>query len=418
MMFLGKSKVFNEVSRTYNDVDSMLSDGFSSTSKEYIAASGYFGQEVSPETIVIGRQATSDLQTITFSAADVAGVVYTLTTQVGTDPEETFTYTSLATETAATVAGGMAALVNASGTLALTMDDSAADGTATLTPDVALTPYTLILTDNISVDLVSTQSLTDALNLINNDAAWYGVAAYTHDDADITEVALWANANKKLHGYSTDDVNTLQTTTTDIVAQMQSLSYDRTFGSFGIEAGSDQDDASEYPEAAWMGSRFPTAPGSSTWMFKTLSGITVDKLSVTESKNIRDKNGNTYETIGGVNITREGQVASGEYIDIIRGVDWLEARMEERIYGRLVNLDKIPYTNAGIAIIENEIRAQLQEGIAAGVLDGERGYTVTVPRVSEISANDRANRVLPDIKFQAYLAGAIHKVTIQGTVSI
>ena len=418
MMFLGKHKVFNELSRSYPDSASLITDGFNSTDKEYIAASEYFSQDIAPTSILIGRQETDDLQTLTFGAASAGGEVYTLVAKSGIDAEETFIYTSSGAETAAVVASGMTLLVNASGTLALTMDDTAVDGTATITTDVATVPYTLKLTGAITVALSTTQTFTDAVTAVNEDGAFYGLSSYSHVAATITELSVWANANKKIYGYSTADAATKLTTVTDTMATLQASSYDRSFGLFGGNAGVDEADATEYPESAWMGNRFPTPPGSSTWMFKTLNGITVDKMSTIESTNIRDKNGNTYETIGGVNITREGKMASGEYIDVIRGVDWLESRMEERIYGRLVNLEKIPYTNAGIAIIENEIRAQLQEGIAAGVLDGERGYTVTVPRISEISANDRANRILPDIKFEAFLAGAIHRTTILGSVSI
>ena len=418
MMFLGKHKVFNELSRSYPDSASLITDGFNSTDKEYIAASEYFSQDIAPTSILIGRQETDDLQTRTFGAASAGGEVYTLVAKSGIDAEETFIYTSSGAETAAVVASGMTLLVNASGTLALTMDDTAVDGTATITTDVATVPYTLKLTGAITVALSTTQTFTDAVTAVNEDGAFYGLSSYSHVAATITELSVWANANKKIYGYSTADAATKLTTVTDTMATLQASSYDRSFGLFGGNAGVDEADATEYPESAWMGNRFPTPPGSSTWMFKTLNGITVDKMSTIESTNIRDKNGNTYETIGGVNITREGKMASGEYIDVIRGVDWLESRMEERIYGRLVNLEKIPYTNAGIAIIENEIRAQLQEGIAAGVLDGERGYTVTVPRISEISANDRANRILPDIKFEAFLAGAIHRTTINGSVSI
>jgi hypothetical protein len=419
MLFLGKHKNFNENAREYSNLDAVTGDGFGITTPEYLAASVYFGQEVSPTTLMIGRQTTDDVQVLTFTAAGGAGESYILEIGVGSDPVETFTHTSAGAETAAAVATAMTALVNGSGTLALTMDDSAADGTATTTPDVALTPYTLDLGINgISISLSSATTLTDALATANQDVDFYGVSAYSHEEADILEVAAWANANKKIHGYSTSNTVDKTTALTDIMGQLQALSYDRSFGLWDAEGGVGQGDATEYAESAWMGDRLPSAPGSSTWMFKTLSGISVDSLTTTESTNIRNKNGNTYETIGGVNITREGKMASGEYIDVIRGVDWLESRMEERVYGRLVNLAKIPYTNAGIAIIEAEIRAQLQEAIAAGVLDGDAGFTVTVPRVSEVSANDRANRILPDITFEARLAGAVHAVIIKGVVSI
>jgi hypothetical protein len=141
-------------------------------------------------------------------------------------------------------------------------------------------------------------------------------------------------------------------------------------------------------------------------------------LTTTESLNARNKDANTYEAIAGVNITREGTMASGEFIDVIRGVDWLHARLQERIYSRLVNLDKIPFTDAGIAIIEAEVRAQLQTGIDNGFLTANPAPTVTVPLAADVSANDKASRLLPDIEFTAYLAGAVHKVQIDGVVTL
>ena len=77
---------------------------------------------------------------------------------------------------------------------------------------------------------------------------------------------------------------------------------------------------------------------------------------------------------------------------------------------------KIPFTDHGIAIIESEIRAQLLEGVSAGYINDD--FVITVPKAREVSANNRANRILPDIKFTATLQGALHKVTVAGVVSI
>ena len=111
-------------------------------------------------------------------------------------------------------------------------------------------------------------------------------------------------------------------------------------------------------------------------------------------------------------------------IDIIQGIDWIRARMQENIFQKLVNADKIPYTDAGVAIIEAQTRATLENAIKKGVIapdpdkfDGEP-YLVQVPKVADVSANDKGNRLLPDITWQATLAGAIHRVTIQGRVEI
>jgi hypothetical protein len=84
----------------------------------------------------------------------------------------------------------------------------------------------------------------------------------------------------------------------------------------------------------------------------------------------------------------------------------------------LVNLAKIPFTDAGIAIVENEIRAVLNQGVQNGFLAANPAPIVRVPLASEVSTNDKANRILPDIYFEGTLAGAVHGVTIQGVVKL
>ena len=51
--------------------------------------------------------------------------------------------------------------------------------------------------------------------------------------------------------------------------------------------------------------------------------------------------------------------------------------------------------------------------------DGNKnlGYVIEVPLASQISANVKASRVLPDVKFTARLAGAIHAVEIKGSLT-
>jgi len=102
--------------------------------------------------------------------------------------------------------------------------------------------------------------------------------------------------------------------------------------------------------------------------FKSLSGATVSRITSTEANAAKAVNANTYERVGGIALTSEGTMAGGEFIDVMIFVDWLEARMRESIFFRLVNTKKIPYTQAGVTIIENEIRRVLAEGIAGGGL--------------------------------------------------
>ena len=413
-MFLGAHKRFTNRIQQYTSVQSMLDAGFSSTDSEVIAAQKYFGQELTPTSLFIGRRAADDAVTLTFEAAAAAGVVYSLTIN-----GEVATYTSAGAETAAVVAAAFETANAAAFTAAgVTFDDTAADGTAILAPTVASTAYSLTNEQGIVITASYSETLTDALAAVRaeNDT-FYGVMCYSHVTADILEVAATVEAMSKIYITSSSESAVIDTPaatdTTSVAAQLEAAAYARTAMLYSAVADT------QFPEAAWLGLMLPKDPGSATWKFKTLAGITRDSLTATQQTNATDKSANVYVEIGGVNITLEGTVSAGEFIDVIRGIDWTDARLTERIYSVLVNNDKVAYTDTGIAQIQAEIEAQKADGIAVGFLDDDPStHTVTVPKKADIAFNDRANRFLPGITFKFTLAGAIHAVSIQGTVTV
>lgn len=257
------------------------------------------------------------------------------------------------------------------------------------------------------------ESLATAMTaIVEADNDWYGFASYLHTQAGVLALAGIIETMAKIYGTSESAADVKNGVVGNILKQLEALNYDRTFLLFDEEADT------VFPEAAWFGKMLTTGPGEATWKFKTLAGVDADPLSATQNNNILNDNGNTYQEIGGVSITCNGTMVSGEFIDVMRGVDWLDSRMTERIFSVLVNSPKIPYTDAGVAVIETEIRAQLDEAVDEGVINGEIPYTVTVPKVADVSQNDKALRTLPPIKFRAVLAGAIHKVEIRGVVTV
>src|SRR5690606_35465837 len=146
----------------------------------------------------------------------------------------------------------------------------------------------------------------------------------------------------------------------------------------------------EYPEAAWAGSQLAYTPGSNDWDFKRAVGVTVSKLSDTARANLRNKNMNMYTRDGGVNIFQDGKMFDASPVDEVIGIDWLYARLQEGIYFRLINSLKIPMTNPGLVIVENEIRSVLSQAEANGLID--RGWSCTTPDVLDIPENMRAAR--------------------------
>ena len=254
-----------------------------------------------------------------------------------------------------------------------------------------------------------------ALNAIaneNND--WYGVVVDQAMVANFADVASWVETAKKFAIFWITDVNAYDASkATDLASVLKLANRNRS----AVVWHATPTGGADYPDAAWMGEGFPYEPGTSTWAYKTLNGVTPDTLLASQETALNGKNCNYYTTVGGVSITQEGKVASGEYIDIIIGTDWIEARLREAVYSALVNNRKIPYDDTGIAMIEGLVKGVLNEAASKGILQAD-SIAVTVPKYADIPQADKLARKLPDVKFSALYQGAIHSVTINGTISV
>ena len=262
------------------------------------------------------------------------------------------------------------------------------------------------------------EAWVDALDAcILEDPDFYGVCMADRTKADVLLIAAAVESRGRIFSSASNDGGMLTTGTTDIAGTFASNSYDRSAAMYHQDAdGSVTDD---WIDAAWMGDMLSTKPGSATWMFRTLAGVTVTTgLTDTQSDNVLDKKGNLYQTIHGANMTRNGTAGSGEFLDTIRGADWLEARIAERVFAVMRNQPKVPFTDGGIASVVAEAKAQLEVAVGVGYLASSPAPAVTFPQASSVSINDKANRLLPDIDFAGTLAGAIHKTAIAGVISV
>lgn len=258
--------------------------------------------------------------------------------------------------------------------------------------------------------------------IFDEDQSWYWINwVKNRTQADVEAVASWAEANKRVFLTASDDVNITDSAVevTSIAYSLKNSGYERSGVLFNEDADTD------WPESAFMAELATRVPGSYTGAFKQLVGVSPSPLTTSKQNTALGKSANIYVTKGGVNITRNGTFAKPEFIDIIVGIDWLKARLEENIYFQIVNLPKVPFTDAGIAIITGAMRPVFEEGIdnqfiSPPAFDSDNnqtgGYIITAPLASDISANDKALRQLTGITFKAWLAGAIHKTVINGVV--
>jgi hypothetical protein len=264
---------------------------------------------------------------------------------------------------------------------------------------------------------------SDLANILAQNSTWYGWTLASGSDAEIQQAAQWTEGNKKLFipASTTSGIasSTYTANTTDVGSLLYRAGYKRTALLYS-PAGAAQGAA-----AAWMGGQLPQVPGSNNWAFKNLNGITADSLTDTQRSNcvgtpvagIAGKNVNVYIPVGGVNVTEMGTTASGQYIDITVGIDWLQANLQTNLYSLLVNSQKIPYTDAGVTTLMQAVRQTLDQGAVNGLIDGA-SISVTAPAVLSVSTNQRANRIAPTVSFGCRLQGAFNSVVVSGTVTV
>lgn len=259
---------------------------------------------------------------------------------------------------------------------------------------------------------LTTETWPQALaNLSQIDDTWYAVLAETHASSDQQAIATYIETVRKMYFTSSADPVMVTSAQTDIASILENLGIDRTVMIYHPNANT------EFPEAAWVGSQLSEVPGSNTWMFKSVSGVSGTRLSETQISFLESKNVNYYTSVAGVNIFQNGETLGNSWIDEIIFVDWLYARLQEQIFFRLINTRKIPYTRRGFAVIEAEIRSVLSQGIANGGIADDTPVSVISPDPLAIPETQRTQRIAGDWTFTARLAGAVHRVIIRGTVS-
>ncbi|MDQ0299639.1 hypothetical protein J2S78_002059 [Salibacterium salarium] len=248
--------------------------------------------------------------------------------------------------------------------------------------------------------------LTSALNeLIERDDDWYFLLSVEQGDEEIKELSSWIDNHDKLYFAVTDS----QELPTEIENENAIVFY--------------HSEPSTYPDAAWIGECAGRNPGSQTWKFKNLNGIEPVDLSLTEIRDLHDNYANTYLRVKGNNQTSNGQTADGSYIDIKRAIHWLKARMGEAVQEVLVSNDKVAFDNDGISLIESTVRSILKQAVSddyriiARDNDGNGLFTLSAPNRSDINESDLEDRLLPDIEWEATIAGAVHNVEIRGVLS-
>ncbi len=402
----------------FTDPADYVTAGGSTSDTEYKHLVTAFSQALSPTQVGVGTRTAAVAQVDTMTVPTVTDLaVYN-----GTLNGVAWTFTAGSSTTAALILAGIKAAIDAlaqpvttlvvAGTSMTTTANVAGNGFAITLGTVKLANAHTTPNHGIADDLATLQAYSNL---------WYGLDITSSTDADILEAASYIETQKKIFFGNSNSSSIYSNSTTDVASLLQGLSYKRT----AILATKISANLTAGMGAGWLGGMLPYPPGSATYKFKQLVGVSPDSWSSTERAFMigvlgtsNGKNANIYETVGSSNITEEGKMAGGQFIDMTVGIDWFESTMQTNIFAALVEAAKVPYTDEGAAIIGTAIWQTIGQAQTRGFVDASQAPTVFIPLVASQSEVDRGNRYFPGMTFSVRGAGAIHGVQINGTVTV
>mgnify|MGYP001537763115 FL=1 len=196
----------------------------------------------------------------------------------------------------------------------------------------------------------------------------------------------------------------------------------------------DEQYLSEEPDASYTGNVGPFYPQSVTWKFKrpqdgnasTSEGeklISLPKLTESERSVLLENHVNFLTEEYKRQYVKDGTCLDGEYIDIVLGGDWIAKRMRDLLYDMLLENANINYGDDGFGFISTAALQALAEAVDLNIIavdqESKAGvYTVNVPKYADSTEEQRRNRVMPDITWEALLSGAIHQVKTKGVLRV
>lgn len=461
--------------RSYTDAKS-IGDDFGTTSEAYACAEAWFGQDPAPRKLNIGRWATTTVNTtltgttpdldattwdnsdctFTIGGHDVDVDLSAITTAGGTDistAEITTAVGAIQTAIRALATGSTAdsrfsgaTVAYANSVFTITLSGLADIGGSLGSGTSGGTAINTALgmedaDDNTYVLGHDQEEVDDALNEIMavDDEPYYVMVdqTITAQPTGLTKnthqaIAQWCNTTGRyIYSMGTTGADSLVTNeTTSQAAQVFALGLDRVAMTWTDEAS-----YACASIAARMGAVDYGAPGSDiTAKFKQLPGFAASStLTKTQKSELDRKRVNSYISVGGTAIYAEGVLGKvGAWWDLRQFTDWLSLTLETDIFEALVQAGKVPYTNAGLAVIQDVIAGVCETGIRAGAIapgdvttvqkqeiiritgnsqfDGhlDNGWLAYLPAVSTATSQQRADRAIPPGNLWVTTSGAIH----------
>lgn len=458
LLILGASDTINTVERfrNYTDIAGVATD-FGNSAPEYLAAVLWFEQTPQPTTLMIGRWAQTashgKLVGATLSAANQAVATWTAINSGGLSiavDGSTQNLTGL-NFSAVTNLNGVASIIDAaltgativwnatygrfeitSSTTGVTSLVGFATSPASGTDISGLAGWTAASSGAYAVPGLAAETAISAATLfdVNYGQAWYALQMLGVSNSNHLEIAAYIEATntKHLYGITTQEAGVLVASdTSNIAYQMKALGYKRTVTQYSS--------SNLYAVASLFG-RILTVDydGNSTvitLMYKQEPGIVAETLNSNQIGALENFNCNVFVAYNNSTaIIEKGVVASGDFLDIITGTDWLSLDIQNELYNLLyTSTTKVPQTDAGNHLLATTIEAVCSQAVTNGLLAPgvwqaggfgalkqndflPKGFYVYAPPIATQNSANRAARKSVPIQVAVKLAGAIHTVSV------
>lgn len=191
----------------------------------------------------------------------------------------------------------------------------------------------------------------------------------------------------------------------------------------------DEEFLREEPDASYTGNVAPFYPTSVTWKFKRpqngnaeiASVISLPQLTDGERDALLENHVNFLTEEYKRQYVKDGTCLNGEFIDVVLGGDWIAKRMRDLLYDLLLENANINYDDAGFGFIATAVLQALSEAVDHNIIardaESKAGvFTVVIPKYADSTEDQRRNRIMPDITWEALLSGAIHNVKVKGAL--
>lgn len=379
------------------------------TNEARILAETVFSQSPHPSKILIAKRSHIPTRKAALTingategdifAVKLSGVSVSVT--AGATPTATTVATSLATAIGAATGAGFTA-TSALGVVTITAS------TAGSAPSIEIVSGDLTL-EETTTDPGVTSDL-DAVLAENGD--WYGLLIDVEGAATIEAASTWATTNERWYSADTSDsACTDNANTDDVISTVAATSTDH------VSIWYSHRKTNSHFAAAAMGRVLAYDPGTINAAYKELKNVSVQTFGTSVFDTIDAKRGNVYCKVQGASMTWQGRMAGSGWIDETLAIDYVKADIKINYLSYQLNVPKLPYTQFGLDQLVGIVDATLSRNENSGLLDGQRGHTVSTIAISETTQEQRDNREFPIVNFTAYLQGAGNTVQIVGTLT-